>query len=140
MCEQFCGKSNFVVASGDNLYSVSDLKKMDKSDGFCYILSVMSDTPEKYGVLSEANGFLTGITEKPADDIGSMINAGLYKFTPDVFPILKSLTMSPRGEYELTDAVAQLAKKKKVKVVRGEMFLDFGCPADVKRINDILQK
>jgi dTDP-glucose pyrophosphorylase len=140
VAERFCGKDNFVVASGDNLYSVSDLKAIQKDDGICYMLSVMSESPEKYGVVVQKDGFLTGIIEKPDDDMGDMINAGLYKLIPEIFPVLKSLGMSSRGEYELTDALTALAKRRKVKVIRGEMFVDFGCPADVKKINDFIPK
>jgi dTDP-glucose pyrophosphorylase len=140
VCERFVEKSNFVVASGDNLYSVSDLKAIQKDDTLCYMLSVMSESPEKYGVVIQKEGVLVGIIEKPDDDMGDMINAGLYKLTPEIFPVLKTMGMSPRGEYELTDALTTLAKKRKVKVVHGEMFVDFGCPADVKKINDFLPK
>lgn len=140
IAEKFCGKDDFVVVSGDNLYSIKDLAAMRKDDNFCYIMSVMSESPEKYGVLMQKDGFLTGITEKPEDDMGDMINAGLYKLTPEIFPVLKTMWMSQRGEYELTDALTTLTKKRKVKVLRGEMFLDFGCPADVKKINDFLPK
>ena len=39
-------------------------------------------------------------------------NAGIYCFTPDLFEYTAQLTKSPRGEYELTDAlIAMLAEE-----------------------------
>ncbi len=140
IAEGFVGRSNFVLVNGDNIYSVSDLKRMRKNDGFCYVLTSVTENPEKYGVVISRKGYLADIIEKPREWKGSRINTGLYKLTPGIFGVLKGMGMSPRGEYELTDAVRILAREKKVKTVKGDMFLDFGCRGDISRINDLLSK
>ena len=46
---------------------------------------------------------------------------------------------SERGEYELTDAIAALAKQGKVKGRQMlDYWLDFGNPDDIKKVGDFL--
>ena len=134
------GKENFLAVYGDNLYSVNDLKAMRMNDNYNYIAGFYHQHPEKYGVLFEKNGFLEKIVEKPTEHIGNLINTGLYKFTPEIFEVLTKIKKSPRGEYELTDAVSILAKKKKVKVKQiQDYWLDFGNPGDVIKLYRFLK-
>src|SRR6266496_330579 len=45
-------------------------------------------------------------------------NAGIYAFRPSIFEFTAKLKPSPRGEYELTDAIRELAQSgKKVKAL-----------------------
>ena len=45
-------------------------------------------------------------------------NAGIYAFRPSIFEFTGQLNLSPRGEYELTDAIRALAQSgKKVKAL-----------------------
>jgi len=45
-------------------------------------------------------------------------NAGIYSFRSSIFPYIARLEKSPRGEYELTDAIRALALAgKKIRAV-----------------------
>lgn len=134
------GKSHFVYLCGDNLYSVRDLKAMNVNGKYNYIAGIYHKNPNKYGVLISDDGFLKKIVEKPKKFVGNMINIGLYKFTPDIFEKLKKIKKSPRGEYEITDAINLLAKTGKVKVQTVKDFwLDFGNPADIIKLSYFLK-
>jgi len=64
-------------------------------------------------------------------------NAGLYAFRPSIFDFTVKLKPSPRGEYELTDAIRDLAQSgKKVKAVElsGE-WADVRDPEILERLN-----
>ncbi len=138
--EKIVGKEPFIFLYGDNLYSVKDLKKMNVDDNYCYVAGIKDEHPEKYGVLITDNGFLKEIIEKPKEFVGDLINTGLYKFTPDVFKKLSKIKKSPRGEYEITDAISLLAKDKKVKVRKIEDYWkDFGNPGDVIKISKLMK-
>ncbi|MBU1202602.1 NTP transferase domain-containing protein [Patescibacteria group bacterium] len=131
---------SFLAVYGDNLYSVEDLKRLNIDDDYNYIAGLAHQHPENYGVLAvDKNSFLKQIVEKPAQPVGNLINTGLYKFTPEVFDYLDKIDISPRGEYELTDVINLLAKQGKVKVIdlKG-VWLDFGKPEDVQRVEDYL--
>ena len=58
---------------------------------------------------------LTDLIEKPASPAPSpWYNAGVYTFRPSIFEFTAKLELSPRGEYELTDAIRDLARSGKV--------------------------
>jgi dTDP-glucose pyrophosphorylase len=66
-------------------------------------------------------------------------NAGLYAFRPSIFEFTAKLKPSPRGEYELTDAVRELARSgKKVKALEliGE-WADVRDPEILTRLNRV---
>jgi len=135
------GKENFLMVYGDNLYSVEDLKNFNIDDEYNYVAGFFHQKPGKYGVLKVENGFLKEIVEKPKEFVGNLINTGLYKFTPEIFEKVFQIKKSPRGEYELTDAINLLAKEKKVKVKEiKDYWLDFGNPADIIRVSQFLKK
>lgn len=127
---------NFVYVYGDNLFSVADLKSMNIDDEFCYIAGLKQKHPEKYGVLIEdGDDFLEKIIEKPKEFVGDLINAGLYKFTPEVFDKILKIKKSPRGEYEITDVISLLSKERRVKIKKiKDYWHDFGNPDDVEKL------
>jgi dTDP-glucose pyrophosphorylase len=139
--KKIIGEDNFLAVYGDNLYSVKDLQAMNIDDTYNYVAGFEHKHPEKYGVLLADNSFLKEIIEKPKDYVGSLINTGLYKFTPAIFKELPRVRLSPRGEYELTDAITFLAQKKKVKIKRlQDYWLDFGNPGDIIKLSKFLQQ
>ena len=138
------GKENFLAIYGDNFFSTKTLKAFNINDNYNYIGASFHPHPEKYGVLIEENGFLKEIVEKPTrlnrsrDNI--LINAGIYKFTPEIFAKIPQVSLSPRGEYELTDAVNLLAKEKKVKIKKlPDKRFELGNPADIIRFARFLK-
>lgn len=138
--KKLTGKEKFLFLCGDNLYSTQDLKAMNIGDRYNYIAGMCREHPEKYGVLVTDNGYLKKIVEKPQKFIGNFTNVGLYKFTPEIFDKVYKIKKSPRGEYEVTDAINLLAKEKKVKIKKIKKYwLDFGNPADIIRISQFLK-
>ena len=58
---------------------------------------------------------LTDLREKPqpGEPTSPWYNAGIYVFRPSIFEFTAKLKPSPRGEYELTDAIRELAQSGK---------------------------
>ncbi|MBW3003097.1 NTP transferase domain-containing protein [Candidatus Woesearchaeota archaeon] len=133
-CKEFVNGESFVLVYGDGLYDVQDFKQVNVEDEFCYICGLKVEDPSKYGVLFVEDGFLKKIVEKPKEFVGNLINAGLYKFTPEIFDALDRIKLSERGEYELTDAVTILAEQGKVKVLGVKEFVDFGKLEDIPKV------
>lgn len=142
MCLEGGINEQFLYICGDNLFSVNDLRSMGIDDDYCYVAGLLNDHPEKYGVLvPDGSDFLEKIIEKPKEFVGNLINAGMYKFTPDVFEKLPQIIKSPRGEYEITDVVSLLAKEKKVKIRKiKDFWKDFGNPEDVIKLSKFLKQ
>lgn len=138
--KELIGNSNFLYLYGDNLYSVKDLKAMNINENYNYAAGLFNLHPEKYGVLIKDDGFLKEIIEKPKVYVGNLINAGLYKFTPEIFKKISLIKKSPRGEYEITDAISLLAKEKKVKIKEiKDCWIDFGNPGDIVKFSNFLK-
>ena len=137
--QSFCGRDNFIIVSGDNLYAPEDLQAIQKEDMFCYIVGKEVQDWKKYGVLVVEVDRLVKIVEKPTEFVGNLVNVGLYKCTADIWPALNLIGLSSRGEYEFTDALSILAKEGKVKVIKLQQYwLDLGCKEDVGKIERFL--
>ena len=138
--KDFIKNENFISLAGDNFYEVDDLALMNIDDDYNYVAGVESNTPERFGVLIEENGFLKKIIEKPTEFVGNFINVSLYKFTPAIFEKVFQIEKSPRGEYEITDAISLLTKENRVKVKKiNNFWMDFGRPEDVEKFSSFLR-
>ncbi len=136
----FCGDDDFVMLGGDNLWSVENLRMMNKDDDYAYACGFEVKDWRKYGILVEEDGLLKEIREKPQEFVGNLINTGLFKFTSEIWGALDTVELSPRGEIELTDAVSMLAREKKVRVIKAEWWLDLGCKEDIPGIEEFLRE
>jgi dTDP-glucose pyrophosphorylase len=132
---------SFLCIYGDHLHATKDIKKFLQNDTLTYLGLMKVKDPEKYGVaLTDSEGFLTTIVEKPKDPPSDLVNAGIYKFTPEIFTQVQSIEKSERGEHELTDAIQALAKEHKVKTILIEHgWHEFTTPADIPRIKEYLR-
>ena len=138
--KDFVDGEDFMVLGGDNLFSPADYT-IQKDDEYCYVGGWKTANPEKYGIMVCKGNVLLKIVEKPRNFIGDLINAGLYKFTPDIFEALGKIGLSERGELELTDAVSLLAESRKVKVLMlQDYWLDLGRKEDVPEVEAFLKK
>ncbi len=131
----------FISIYGDNLYSVEDLLHMrSRKDSLCHLYLHKTETPEKYGVPIIENGRVKDLIEKPKNFISNWVASGAYVVSREIFDVIKNLSPSNRGEYELTDAIAQMAKKGNV-VAHNLLgtWLDFGNPEDVPIVENFLR-
>ncbi len=108
----FTGAAPFVLSYGDILVpaeAYAPLVTLDGDDG--RITVKRNEEVRKGGAVFVENGFVTDLIEKPRDDQPSSpyYNAGIYTFTPLIYDYTANLELSPRGEYELTDALRQMA-------------------------------
>ncbi len=136
------GNELFAVIAGDNLYSVNDLKKMTVDSTTQWIGGYRTAAWQGMGILKQKDdSSLDRIVEKPATFVGDLINASLYLFTPKIFDAIAEIKPSPRGEYELTDAINLIAGRESVNVFELEdRWLDLTAPADVGKIEKALQQ
>ncbi len=111
-------EGNFLVINGDDLFSAEDMRSIDTDDEYSYLIGEENPQPQNYGVLEVEGDMLVNILEKPEEPPTNLISAGMYKFTPEIFSILETIKRSPRGEFELPDAMKKLIRKKKMKVSR----------------------
>jgi dTDP-glucose pyrophosphorylase len=123
LARNFTGGSPFILSYGDILVSPVNYKRIvDLPDDCEAIITVTrgEDVSKGGAVFVNEQMELVDLREKPkpGEPTSPWYNAGLYAFRPSIFEFIARLKPSPRGEYELTDAVGDLARsKRKVKVL-----------------------
>ena len=154
-CE-FVGNSAFVLGYGDILVDPANYKRVvDLPENVEAIVTVTrgQDVSKGGAVFLNERMELVDIREKspleggaPATPAGSqelappLYNAGLYAFRPSIFEFTAKLKPSPRGEYELTDAIRDLAQSgRKVQALEliGE-WADVRDPEVLAKLNQAL--
>jgi UDP-N-acetylglucosamine diphosphorylase / glucose-1-phosphate thymidylyltransferase / UDP-N-acetylgalactosamine diphosphorylase / glucosamine-1-phosphate N-acetyltransferase / galactosamine-1-phosphate N-acetyltransferase len=113
----------YLVLNGDDLYGAADLAALAGKEAGLLVHPV--DEPKKFGIaFARADGTLERLVEKPNLEGRQMANIGAYVFPRRVFDI--ELKPSPRGEYEITDYVSQLAMGGVVHAVPATFWLPIG--------------
>jgi dTDP-glucose pyrophosphorylase len=123
LARNFAGDSPFVLSYGDILVDPANYKRLlDLPRDIEAIISVTrgEDVSKGGAVFLNEEMDLVDLREKskPGQANSPWYNAGIYTFRPSIFDFTGKLKPSPRGEYELTDAIRDLARSgKKVKAV-----------------------
>jgi dTDP-glucose pyrophosphorylase len=144
LARDFVGDSPFILSYGDILVDPSNYKSIaDLADDVEAIISVKrgEDVTKGGAVFLNERMELVDLREKaePGEASSPWYNAGLYAFRPSIFEFTAKLQPSPRGEYELTDAVRDLARSgKKVKAleITGE-WADVRDPEILAKLNQL---
>ena len=120
----------FLVINGDIIFE-DDLSGILSYENAMGLVEV--ENPENFGVvLLDREGNVVEIEEKPKNPKSNLINGGVYKFQSDVLDILENLEPSERGEVELTDAIKELIKERRIKGVKLKGYWnDIGRPWDL---------
>jgi dTDP-glucose pyrophosphorylase len=142
LARDFAGNSAFILGYGDILVDPQNYKRIvDLSDDVEAIISVTrgEDVSKGGAVFLNDRMELLDLREKSraGEATSPWYNAGIYTFRPSIFEFTARLKPSPRGEYELTDAILELAKSgKKVKAIEltGE-WADVRDPEILARLN-----
>lgn len=123
-CKGQIHSDRVMVLNGDDLIGREDLKKLSAVP--MGILTHAVTEPESFGIVfADAKGMLAKIVEKPTGlKPPQLANIGGYLFPKRVFDL--TLPLSPRGEYEITDAVGQLAAHGGFHVVEANYWLPIG--------------
>lgn len=129
-----------IVVYGDLFVDEGVIKRVASSHTQL-IVGVRHSEPWNYGVIVERSGEAAKILEKPSPSEvreGALVNAGIYRLSPDSLRYVERLQPSPRGEVELTDLVEILynsGKGLKVMGIEEGEWMDVGRPWDLLEAN-----
>jgi dTDP-glucose pyrophosphorylase len=118
LARDFVGQSPFVLSYGDILVDPANYKRIsDLADNVEALISVKrgEDVSKGGAVFLNERMELIDLREKlrPGEETSPWYNAGVYAFRPSIFDFTAKLEPSKRGEYELTDAIRNLAQSGK---------------------------
>ena len=142
LARDFVKDTPFILSYGDILVDPANYRRVvDLPDEIEAIITVTQgeDVSKGGAVFLNDRMELIDLREKaqPGEVETSWYNAGLYAFRPSIFEFTAKLRPSPRGEYELTDAIRALAhSEKKVRALEltGE-WADVRDPEILARLN-----
>ena len=131
---KFIGDSNVSLALGDNLFHgeelVAKLKNANSRKIGATIFAYRVKNPKRYGVVEfNDQGLALSIQEKPKSPKSNYAVTGLYFYDNSVIELARSIPLSNRGEYEITDLNNIYLEKKLLNVEimgRGTAWLDTG--------------
>ncbi|HEX3314999.1 MAG TPA: nucleotidyltransferase family protein [Gemmataceae bacterium] len=122
-CSALVRSEKFLVINGDDLFGAADLAALSETPAGVICKEV--EDPKKWGIaFLRSDGTLEKLVEKPDLEGPQLANTGAYLFPRSVFDL--EIGLSPRGEYEITDYVSQLAAKGPFHVVRSTFWYPIG--------------
>jgi bifunctional UDP-N-acetylglucosamine pyrophosphorylase/glucosamine-1-phosphate N-acetyltransferase len=128
----------FVVANGDIIIESGDIKALVEGSGNTMSLFEV-ENPEELGTVVVEDGYIKHIYEKVDKPPSNLANAGIYLFNKDIFEAIARTSLSPRGEYELTDSIQWLADNN-IKVAYQKLghWLDLSYPWELLMVNETI--
>lgn len=127
----------FMMLNGDMVLEIADIQKLARMKAPVMAVST-TEHPENFGVVTISRGKITSLEEKSPHPKSDTINAGAYLFETEIFDILKKVSPSSRGEYELTDALMDYIAEGKLTALNLEVWMDVGYPWDLLTANEKL--
>jgi len=116
LLKECIGEESFLLLYSDIFVKADDLRGLLQeglSSEFDHIIAVAEvKEPWRFGVVLEESGMLKRIIEKPPKgaEPSNKVIAGVFYFKSSIFTHIEKLSKSPRGEYELTDAIQEAAE------------------------------
>jgi glucose-1-phosphate thymidylyltransferase len=142
----FIGDDKVALVLGDNIFYGRGfgrvLRENTNVEGAMVYAYHVAD-PERYGVVEFGDDDrVLSLEEKPAEPRSSYAVPGLYFYDNEVVEIARSLELSPRGEYEITDVNRAYLERGKLfvsKLDRGTAWLDTGTFASMMQAAQYVQ-
>lgn len=108
---EFIEDSPFCLLLGDNLIteSLTDLRKgLEQQGSNASIMLAAVTKPQDYGIAVIRGNRIVGLEEKPKEPKSNLAVLGTYAFDSSIFQAIDAIAPSPRGEYEISDAIQWL--------------------------------
>jgi dTDP-glucose pyrophosphorylase len=114
LARDFAGADPFILSYGDILIDPANyhrLVALKDAEAFVSVKHNPGEIAKGGAVFVNERFEMTDLREKPqpGEPTSPWYNAGVYTFRPSIFEFTAKLEKSPRGEYELTDAIRGLA-------------------------------
>lgn len=156
--EAFAASDSFLAINSDNYYPLSAITALRQVGGAGVVAfdrdaliaggNIPADRVEKFSVVQvDGQGNLQRIIEKPdaatLASLGSklLVSMNCWSFSPVIFKACAAIGPSPRGEYEIPDAVQyardRLGEKFKT-IISRDAVLDLSSRGDIGSVAKIL--
>jgi len=144
LARNFVGANPFILSYGDILIDAKNYHRLvDVNEETEAVVTVKRNEDVSKGGAVFVNEAMevTDVLEKTrlGEAASPWYNAGVYTFRPSIFDFTAKLQPSPRGEYELTDAISAMAQSsKKVRALELEgTWADVRDPEILAQLNSL---
>jgi NDP-sugar pyrophosphorylase family protein len=137
--------SDFILSACDNLTPVEYVARMlalwqeqPQSNAILTLMKMPIEQLSSTGVVVLDGDWINCIVEKPSpgEAPSDLASLPLYIFTQAILEYLSEVSLSPRGEYELQNAIQMLIERQgRVRGLQIESRLTLTSPADLLAIN-----
>ncbi|MFB6215537.1 MAG: sugar phosphate nucleotidyltransferase, partial [Candidatus Aenigmatarchaeota archaeon] len=129
---------DFLVVNGDVIASKNDIEslldKHESRESDVTVLATEEKKPEKFGVLSIENDRVVSLEEKPEEPENTLVNTGIYVFTPEVFEMLEEM----EGDKSLAEAVSSMIGEKDARFeFVTDYWIDIGSPKKLWKADEV---
>jgi len=132
--EEFIAGDRSALVLGDNIYFAhylrADLQRVAARDEGATVFGYRVADPERYGVVEfDRDGRAVSLEEKPVRPRSNYAVTGLYFYDHRACEMVRTLTPSARGEYEITDLNRLYLEEGRLnveKLGRGYAWFDAG--------------
>ena len=136
----------FVLLNGDNVFgtdlsSVYSQHQASEAVVTALVEQVPKENARETGVFEFTDGQVSGMIEKPADPPSTLVSAGCYVCSTELFDALDLVRLSERGEYELSDAIdVLLTAGASVDVMEFDGWrVNVNSPEDIRIVSELIQ-
>ena len=140
--EGFTGDDDFTLLFCDNLFSEPlalssaewHARRLQSPELAAMIHVIELEDPRAFGVaVVGEDGWVTELEEKPAEPRSNLAVIGIDLLRPEIYRAIERIEPSPRGELEITDALAELVRMGRRVYARrlSGFWYDTGTPADL---------
>ncbi len=130
------GKGRFLFMFADDLHGAKDIARATSFTRS--MLTLTTNSPEKFGiVVRHPDGTLAEMIEKPEHPPSNLASTGVMVLDDNIFKF-DPFAKETKGEYYLTDVIAEYAREYPIAVVEQSLWIPIGYPEDVEKAEEIL--
>lgn len=130
------GEKKFLLMYADDLHGKEGVTRCVEHD--MALLVSFVDDPRRFGVVvSNEDGTIKNIEEKPEHPKSNLAVTGVYVLSPKIFDY--EATNTKNGEYYLTDMIEHYIKDFPMQVVESDFWVPIAYPHDIEHAEEILR-
>lgn len=128
-------EEKFLLMYADDLHGKEGVARCVQHD--MALLVSFVDDPRRFGVVvTNEDGTIKNIEEKPEKPKSNLAVTGVYVLTPKIFEY--EVLHTRNGEYYLTDMIEEYIRHNPMQVVESDFWVPIAYPHDIERAEEIL--
>lgn len=138
LCAEKYLHGKFIFIHGDDFFTKKVFQSVITHE-LCVVAAEV-DEPSRFGVFEVENNIVVGLEEKPTKPKSHLANTSCWLLDMRIFEFIKQQRLSPRGEYEFTDALKSLIKTSKVYCeIVNDGWIPIAYPEDLNKVEKFLE-